>query len=606
MKIKNIIWIMTLILFAVSISGYCDFTTDKTLFADNFNREDNSSVGISTSGHEWDNYAYDSILNNKLVINQVLADKILCQANITYQEKGFYIQFDVNMTNSLLDGTGICMGTDQTDNNPSKDIVLFWENSGMKIRVPLAQYSVNAYNNTEISVKCFRNETAIGFCEIYSNKVLIENISDDKPVSASKKEISFYSYGTTGNITIDNLMIWNYSIRSCPFIEYEAKFNPPTPTNNTINNSLPQYINFSCENNNHYLYLKNKTLEYDLVIDNNPAGIYNITTDGEYYYKANCGYDNSSEYKLTIDTTYPICLNIINNINITNGTYHKWNIQCSDDSFFSFNMSCDNGFNHAVSGLYVQYYNFTNQTLITGTTTCKYKYCDGHTKNKTNISTSIGNNKIIFDKKIMISSDNTVFTYEKKSDRISFNTERLNKTDYMEFIVSSDEYIYIMNQYAHKGWLITGKYWIDFENPNILISKIERIDKDIVKVKLWFNKENYYNSFESVGELNCVSGNQIIESIVTENTGSELFLVTMSCPNDSLTDIIWFVFIFFILIALYFFCKTIIRIPVVIVISLIPSLWFFLKFWYCSELVGLIGIIITFITILHEIFEPDK
>ena len=218
------------------------------------------------------------------------------------------------------------------------------------------------------------------------------------------------------------------------------------------------------------------------------------------------------------DTGDPICLGL-NNFTINNNTEHEWTSACTDEHFFSFNITCTGGSTHSqlVTGLSTESYTYINSTTITANTTCEIEYCDGHTKNKISpmtFSDEDSHFKRTIDYTITLTSDTELdeFEFELEEDRYKFKIKTNNIVNNISFIIDSLHPIQIMDQVEFTGWIITQDYWIDFVNSEVKFARVSRINQTSVEVFLEFRHPLSAITFNSIGKLNCVSVTQQITS----------------------------------------------------------------------------------------------
>ncbi len=216
------------------------------------------------------------------------------------------------------------------------------------------------------------------------------------------------------------------------------------------------------------------------------------------------------------DTIFPLCIGLEDSEIIENTTF-TWAVTCNDENFFSFDISCNNPaqFNFSVEGLDVTEFNFSGSTSIEGQTSCSFEFCDGHTAKKIKemvIKVNNNTNTMTFDGKISISSDVNLkeMKFKYKTDRYTIEIKTSIPVDEIEFNITSDEYIHIMPSDTYIGWLVTGDYWLDFDNKKVILARITRVSDTEVKVKLTFDTKVSKIVFNSIGKLNCVTGTQSI------------------------------------------------------------------------------------------------
>ena len=301
------------------------------------------------------------------------------------------------------------------------------------------------------------------------------------------------------------------------------------------------------------------------------------------------------------DTSTPVCTGFTNTSQLNNTDY-IWGVSCTDDSFFSMNITCDNGFTLFEGGLDVYTYAVTNSTRIIADTLCTYEYCDGHTKKDIDVNIkSPKKGKKEFDNKISIETDTYLDTFKThyKRDRYSFEVHPMLKTNKISFTVKSDEHIYIMPQEHYLGWLISGEYWIDFENDDISHIEINRTSSKEVQVSIRFKKDVSTMEFNSIGKLNCGTGTQSITSTLTAPSAVE-GLSRFSCDLSTTGQAIGLIGFAFMILIIIIFCF-IIKIPFLSILIGFISTYFA---WYiasCFLFANMLFIILGLTLIIHGI-----
>ena len=271
---------------------------------------------------------------------------------------------------------------------------------------------------------------------------------------------------------------------------------------------------------------------------------------------ANDSFGNESEYTILINITdiiSPYCSGLTDASINFNSTYN-WSVTCSDENFFSFNISCLGGdnFNYFKSGLNNASFSFINHTLANETLVCSYTYCDGHTnwkidhskwfvrqdkKDKSKIEFEQNNHlqKLKFDRDID-------FSYKKLLDRYSFNITFDSFSDLGEtFVYETSENSYYLPSNEYKGWIVDyeAKTWFDVNNPyDEFDVKVLRWNKTTWEISLipnanYIEPKNNKKSvlFESIGELNCVSGTQTITAIIPPKIPGMFTVQTLTTPE---------------------------------------------------------------------------
>lgn len=237
---------------------------------------------------------------------------------------------------------------------------------------------------------------------------------------------------------------------------------------------------------------------------------------------------NDTIYFNVTDTINPFCTGLGDMQAWTYGDYiFNWSISCADQSFFSFNLSCDSGFSYYKSGLNVQAWNFLNTTTINTTAVCLYEYCDGHTAQEIGLTklwfVRPDRDKIEFQIGDAIhtlkSLDGGNITYTKLMDRVVFAVA-LDKISPLgaDFQYTTSPNAYYFPSEIFPGWIVDGQslIWFDMlqEYPGYTVSVIRwnyttwNIN---VKPPLFVDNDAPVNlEFRSIGELNCISGTQYL------------------------------------------------------------------------------------------------
>ena len=100
-----------------------------------------------------------------------------------------------------------------------------------------------------------------------------------------------------------------------------------------------------------------------------------------YVSSTNAGRENSpvgvDSFNISRDTTAPTVTGA-NNHNVTNGSTDQYTLTLLDDFLFSYNVSCTDQ-NVTASGLATTSFLLNMSHSITGTVSCSYTVCDGHT-----------------------------------------------------------------------------------------------------------------------------------------------------------------------------------------------------------------------------------
>lgn len=284
-----------------------------------------------------------------------------------------------------------------------------------------------------------------------------------------------------------------------------------------------------------------------------------------YYWncRANSSEENSTNATFFVDNVLPnINFNIPKSdnttiINLNNSVFLNTNITIEDPNLYSYryNITYGNGtvlFNYSNTSLTgLGNYTINNTINMTGQGGIFYavaEICDGHTSNDLKkLKNPIKNEyKLDFDDvKIYLkySTHGKSTEYTKLKDRYSFDFNTKYKTTKETFIVEGKNYVDILDgKTEFKGHLVLDNmYWVDFENPNVKNIIIKRVSQTVVEVEVTFFTSTSTFSFNSIGELNCVTDSKyfyvydIVEDFTTPllTTQSSLFSLNITGYNSS-------------------------------------------------------------------------
>lgn len=253
-------------------------------------------------------------------------------------------------------------------------------------------------------------------------------------------------------------------------------------------------------------------------------GITQNITEGVYLWNIQCC-DNlgecswaSANYTFVIDTTSPIItwtLPANDNSTVLDSNTNS-SVLISDDNLYSyyFNITYPNGttaFNWSNTSLTGStsktIIHLINTSTLSGPMLATTKVCDSHTKNSIDVRASKRSNELRFDGVkvyLQTKTDTSRYDYTQLSDRYKFDFVTRKASNTQSFVVESLNYIDILKNTGYSGHLVTGDKWIDFVMPGTT-AKVKRITPYKVVVTVTNSKAVSEWSFESVGELNCVT-----------------------------------------------------------------------------------------------------
>jgi len=273
------------------------------------------------------------------------------------------------------------------------------------------------------------------------------------------------------------------------------------------------------------------------------AGSYNFSV------WANDTFHNKS-YKSVVfrvnDTGIPVCSGLSNKL-VNNHSWVSWDIHCSDEYLYFFNLSCNNGFHKANSSIASTAWSYVNATSWRSSlnVTCPYEFCDGHTwAELPELDVSVGrigldgsvNRAAVSVEGITLSplAVDASVRVSKLRDRYSMCYDFSKaKSDVISFPVPDGCFPAPNSKW--KGHLLCpGEgLWIDFENSQG--SVVDVVGSDVL-VDISSSVDRSDVCFNSIGKFNCVSGSVFVENripppefwqVVNLSTASSIFLIGM-------------------------------------------------------------------------------
>ena len=397
-------------------------------------------------------------------------------------------------------GTNFHIGRDMCSNNYGD----YWDGKIDELGV-WANYSLTPSEVTEI----FN-----GWVYSVSDSIIIELNSPDNNTNSTQDLIANFTFSSTDNSTGNCVLMLN----------------------NTINDSITGIASGSTNN---LTANDMNTGQYEWYITCNTSTIDNTNSETRLYY---------------VDSIIPSC-NFSDSYTYYNNETYEFDIECTDDHFFSLNVSCpNNNQSFYIDGLDVTSYNFTSIFNFTSEDTCNYEYCDGHTNNILirswdKIIRYNGIDLIADAKKIITinASKNATISFNQKNDRVSYTFDfGHNSEGNKVFTVQVPEDSYYMSSNKYLGWFVSPsqKIWIDHNNDNTNKATIVQIGKGLYEIRLRTYADTI--TFESSGELNCVNGNFII------NEPFSFTLKTGICPS-TIPDVITLFIIMIFMLSMIFF-----------------------------------------------------
>ena len=337
-------------------------------------------------------------------------------------------------------------------------------------------------------------------------------------------------------------------------------------------------------------------------------GFYNITVNA-----------SNTQGNITIDTLQfnvtdsiaPVCTGLDNTTSVTNNTDYHWNVNCVDESFFEFNIVCDNAYNFSITGLNTSSYDFINQTTITDNTTCTGNYSDGHTNEKLDKlwkATDYTDYAIfeVDDKQLKLdySAEVDKLEFAMLEDRIEFTAVKKvkdNKPFTFTYHTVGESFYFSSDKY--KGWIVDSSThtWIDFNNFENCDIEVTKIDSYTWEIEVRPSGDLDKVKFKSIGELNTVTFTQTtdIESLPT--TSLNRFTCDVSTTGNAILIVGVMFFILSICIASMLF-----KIPILELLIGFFTTWSAWYFVACFQFAHIFFIILGLTVMLKGIFDGLK
>ena len=536
------------------------------------------------------NITFSNLTNKDIIKDNFFEyEEILTYINWTYEENDSIIK-DGSCT---LNISNIGFVYNSTLNlYQANDSFYFTTSKNHTINISCIHDTENRYNQEILKILTIKNIPPRLNLDYVNNSYGLTPVYPFVTVEYARSNHTFYY-----NITDNDLSFYNFSV-----------FNS---SNDIIGSQT------GTDSGQHYI-----NIDYLSFIDNsaNPINIslFANDTDKDFSYLSYLIYVN--------DTITPQCSGLKSR-SLYNNTLYEWNINCTDENFFSFNLSCDNNISRYVDGLNVKKYSYYNQTLITDNIICKYQYCDGHTNSNLDEDWYIRNegDKIEFEvlgqtHELKVINTNITFDYEIEKDRIGFNVTFedvpvFSDTDLI-FEYTTSPHAYYINNDDYTAWIIdpVSKTWFDLNtqiNENIKDVNVIRWNSTTFKIYLTIdnNINNYSDTieFKSIGELNCVSGTQILSiKHFKGNEGWGVFNNDTCLLNQSLSYVIGFMIILFFTIFFIIINSKTLDFPFVNFLSGVVFFGFGVSVFNCSNYMSIPFFLFGLLLWLYEILGNTK
>lgn len=256
----------------------------------------------------------------------------------------------------------------------------------------------------------------------------------------------------------------------------------------------------------------------------------------------------------------------LNDSNVEQDTVYLFNVTFTDEHFFKFNVTCDNGFNDSDTGLNTQSYQYLANITINDTTLCEWHYCDGHTGElRYYWSHQIRNRTLAFRKdyrnEFKLSSNEDVnFAVYKLRDRMKFVLRYLNEplwtpsVRYHTLIYETEGDGHFIIDDDYDVWIVDddNDVWFDMNNDRNVEFDVFQINNTAFEITI--GSRWSIITFESIGELNCVDLNITLTATppdIVSNSGGYHAVQFETIPEALFMFFLFIVWLVFFLIAFF-------------------------------------------------------
>lgn len=504
----------------------------------------------------------------------------------------------------------------------------------------LAMNISNSYASVDITLRpgCTKAKAFMGFVSgsydistgIYYDES-VTSYTDNHAVALDEEEFkdsSFYAWENYSDVwRIEDyyypFFVWMDRINYPPEIsinsvEADGVYYDLTAENITIEYEIEDWIFnvtiFDADPVNNTIVLTNSTgiiFSSDSVNESMNISGLSFVEMGNFTLTVNSSdiYGNSSSESVefsVIDSVEPECMGF-EGVLIYNGTNHTIDVTCVDESLYTFNLTCDDGYSHEYTGLTTSY-SLLYSDIYTSDVTCSYEVCDGHTKRiikEMTIDKSVADT-ISFDGITIHSRERTkAIRHLKKIDRYEMTFEYDTPQTQVAFEVP--QWCHYSGSSFYKGWFLCpqeggGGYWIDFEGDHDVT-----VNGRTVYVKSRDKSGQKEFRFNSIGKFNCISGSFLIE---TEERpafnpgGFGKFISETTCPIDQgLAPMIGYFLVLTLVGAMFFINYMVIKVPIIGLFFAFAFIGVTIPFYMCSAILGMVCTIFGIIMAVVEIIQ---
>jgi hypothetical protein len=562
-----------------------------------FNTYKNTTVSQTNLSMLWDYVIFKAChfgVSTNVDVTGYICNSPFTVPSATMTQCPTYSQIKVNSTG--------CKNKDYiqynlTVNAPASKMILFLETSAGRRYKEIIQGSI--YNST---VKVYMSNPRGNTFAYYISGLKSVKVNCSLGTYNSVVTKQFSILNTPPTITFRYINNSNNFYNFTPSVKIEYADGNWTFYTSVSSLSLSNII-YSIRNSSMVIWTKSSKTPTLITTPNHlflHLGTYNFTI------YANDTYKNSTfaSRKFVINDTLPPYCNIPVTDTGFNGTNYIFNYTCTDEYFFSFNISCmTTGFSYYKSNIGSTNYSFHNSTLLDmgiGGETCLYEYCDGHTSNdissfSAEVVTNIDKSPTAIIKaglngNIVLSPTTSIskVTLTKKFDRYNFCYDFTgNKAGYATLAIPQN--CYPAPNSKIQGHIVCPKddVWIDFVNKDVSVTIKDDIFLDLTKVKDLSNV-----CFNSIGKFNCIKGNITI-AVTIPPTNSTSRLKLNYCPDTIPGAYMLMVFIVIALFLIYVGFKFLLGISGFFGAVLLMSCS-----WYLADCQAFLSLVVALISIL--------
>lgn len=456
-------------------------------------------------------------------------DSHIHQIDLENEEKFiFYV-----CANDTLDNSGCSSLTTDTFNF-----------DGLPPNSPLITHPVNrTYNNTMIITHSFPE--TVGHISYFNITLLNSDFTINKVIISNNSNLTTYTWNTSASSN-DNYYIRveavnNHSLSSFGFSRLF-----------TIDNEQPSQVWTEPLITNTSTTTVNSSMTLSAVFsDNNIVFAYNVTV-----------YDSNSDYFSSWSLTDIDLSSVAFIQNLTPDKLGTWTIISTVYD--------------AHTGVLISDYKneVINRGLLYDFTTVKYM------NYKDNITIVDSSNALLLGVSTVKSYDRYLFSF------VYDNTLVKDNYTWRKYEVRcSGLYLSENSKYNANFVCFDAEKWIDFESPDIKQTLIYNCGADCYEVQLYM-KTTSDVTFQSIGELNVDT-----QTLTFEVEAAPLvpvnFLNLGYCPISTTAQSIMYIFLFGVLMVCWIFCKFILKIPMVTIVTGLGFIGFAISLFYCSNIVGI-------------------